>query len=144
MLKWTLWMLGVIILTLVIYIGSALVSLERLTAAARASNGSEVIARTDIARVRHAIVSQLIAAYLAKVRQTRPIKPLERIAIETFGASIVDDLAIKLITPDNVSAILSTGALRDEAAKLEITGMPALAKLDVSNVPNVLRRLHLI
>src|SRR4051794_37854809 len=106
MLKWTAWILGVIILALASYMGSALISLERLTAAARASNGAEVIARTDVPRVRHAIVSQLIEAYLAKIGQTRQIKPFERIAIETFGASIADELAVKLITAENVSAIL--------------------------------------
>jgi len=144
MLKWMVGLLAAFVVALATYAGSALVSLERLAAAARASNGAEVMARTNVPRVRHAVVHQLITAYLAKIGQTRPVKPFERMAIETFGASLADDLAIKLITPDNLSAILRTGAVRDLNAKLEFTGMPALANVDVSDVPNVLRRVQLI
>lgn len=143
MLKWTTRFLVLLVLGLAIYAGSALISLERLAAAARASNGAEVLDRTNVPRVRHAIVNQLISAYLAKIGQTRPVKPFERMAIETFGASIASDLAAKLITAENVSAMLRFGAVRDDAAKLEFSGMPALADLDLS-IRNVLGRIHFI
>lgn len=144
MLKWMLWFLGVTILGLAIYTGSALISLERLAAAARVSNGAEVISRTNVPRVRHAVVSQLITAYLAKIGQTRPVRPFERMAIETFGASIADELAIKLITPENLSTILTSGGVRDSVSKFDFDGMPALTDLDLSNVLNVLGRVQLI
>ncbi|MGH8338132.1 MAG: DUF2939 domain-containing protein [Gammaproteobacteria bacterium] len=144
MMKWLVALLAASIIGLAIYAGSALVSLERLAAAARASDGATVMARTNVPRVRHAVVHQLITAYLAKIGQTRPVKPFERMAIETFGASLADDLANKLITPDNLSAILRTGTVRDLGAKIEFAEMPALANVDVSDVPNVLRRVQLI
>jgi hypothetical protein len=88
------------------YVGSAFVSLERLAAAARAADGAQLIARTNIPRVRHAIINQLITAYLEKIGQRSQVKPFEKRAIETFGASIADELAIKLVTADNLSALL--------------------------------------
>jgi Protein of unknown function (DUF2939) len=144
MMKWTLRILALLAIGLAIYAGSAVISLQRLATAARNADGAEVIARTNIPRVRHAIVDQLIAAYLEKIGQKRPLKPFERMAIETFGASIADDLAIKLVTPENLSALLKSGAVSDATAKIEFAGMPALADLDVSNVFNVLRRIQLI
>jgi hypothetical protein len=73
---------------------------------------AQVMERTDLARVRHSLVDQLIDAYLAKLGQQRPVKPFERVVIATFGSGIADNLANKLMTPDNVSVILRTGKVR--------------------------------
>jgi hypothetical protein len=144
MTKWIASIIGALFLSLAGYSASALISLERLAAAARASDGAEVIARTNVPRVRQAIIGQVISAYLEKVGQKRPVRPFERMAIETFGASIADDLAIKLVTADNLSALLRSGAVRESAAKPELGTMPALGDLDVSNIMKVLRRVKLI
>ena len=69
---------------------------------------NRVMERTDIARVRHSLVDQLVGTYLSKLGQRRPVKPFERMAIATFGSSIADDLVNKLITPENVSVLLRT------------------------------------
>jgi hypothetical protein len=143
-MKWTAWILGAILLALVVYPASALISLGQLATAARASDGAEVLARTNVPRVRQAIISQVISAYLEKVGQKRPVRPFERMAIETFGASIADDLAIKLVTAENLSALLKSGSVRESTAKPEFGTMPALGDLDVSNIMNVLRRVKLI
>jgi hypothetical protein len=143
-MKWTAWIFGAILLALAAYPISALISLERLASAARASDGAEVIARTNVPRVRQAIIGQVIAAYLERVGQKRPVRPFERMAIETFGASIADELAIKLVTAENLSALLKSGAVRESTAGPQIGTMPALGQLDVSNALNVLRRVTLI
>lgn len=143
-MRWTIRIFLLVLAGCVIYLSSALVSLARLAEAARAADGAAVIARTDIPRVRHSIVSQLITAYLDKVGKKRPVGAFERIAVGTFGASIADDLATKLITADNLSAILQYGAVADNSARLEFTGMPALADLDHSNVIDVLQRVRFI
>ncbi len=67
MIKWMAWLLAALFLALVTYSSSALISLERLVAAARASNGAEVIARTSVPRVRHAVISQIVSAYLERL-----------------------------------------------------------------------------
>lgn len=144
MMRWIAVIVAALFLALAGYSASALVSLERLATAARASDGAEVIARTNVPRVRQAIISQVISAYLEKVGQRRPVRPFERMAIETFGASIADDLAIKLVTAENLSVLLRSGVVRESNAKPELGTIPALGDLDVSNIMNVLRRVKLI
>lgn len=133
-----------ILTALAVYSCSALVSLQRLVSAARVADGAEIIARTNVPRVRRAIVDQLVMAYLDKIGQKRPVKPLERMAIQAIGTSIADDLAIKLITPANLSAVLRSGAIRDDASRIEFTGMPALANLDTGNLLDMIGRVYLI
>jgi hypothetical protein len=144
MMRWIAVIVAALFLALAGYSASALISLERLATAARASDGAEVIARTNVPRVRQAIISQVISAYLEKVGQKRPVRPFERMAIETFGASIADDLAIKLVTAENLSVLLRRGVVRESNAKPELGTIPALGDLDASNIMNVLRRVKLI
>lgn len=144
MTKWIISVIAGLFLSLAGYSASALISLDRLATAARASDGAEVIARTDVPRVRQAIIGQIISAYLEKIGQKRPVRPFERMAIETFGASIADELATKLVTAENLSALLSSGAVRESTAKPELGTMPALGQLDLSSTLNVLRRVKLI
>lgn len=144
MTRWIAVIVAALFLALAGYSATALISLERLATAARASDGAEVIARTNVPRVRQAIIGQIISAYLEKVGQKRPVRPFERMAIETFGASIADDLAIKLVTAENLSVLLRSGAVRESNAKPELGTIPALGDLDVSNIMNVLRRVKLI
>jgi hypothetical protein len=66
------------------------------------------------------------------------VKPFERMAIETFGSSIADEVVIKLMTPDNITALLNSGAVRDAANKIEISNMAPLASFDVSSFANVI------
>ena len=144
MTRWIAVIVAALFLALAGYSATALISLERLATAARASDGAEVIARTNVPRVRQAIIGQIISAYLEKVGQKRPVRPFERMAIETFGASIADDLAIKLVTAENLSVLLRNGVVRESNAKPELGTIPALGDLDVSNIMNVLRRVKLI
>lgn len=144
MTRWIAVIVATLFLALAGYAASALISLERLATAARAADGAEVIIRTNVPRVRQAIIGQIISAYLEKVGQKRPVRPFERMAIETFGASIADDLAIKLVTAENLSVLLRNGAVRESNAKPELGTIPALGDLDVSNIMNVLRRVKLI
>ena len=46
-------------------------------------------------------------------------------AIATFGSGIADNLANKLMTPDNVSVILRTGKVRGTVERIEIGNMPS-------------------
>lgn len=144
MTKWIISVIAALFLSLAGYSASALISLQRLATAARASDGAEVIARTNVPRVRQAIIGHIISAYLEKIGQKRLVRPFERMAIETFGASIADDIAIKLVTAENLSALLRSGAVREGTAKPELGSMPALGQLDLSNTLNVLRRVSLI
>jgi hypothetical protein len=97
------WFLGIFVagsIGLAAYVSSAVVSLNGLADAVKAGDGTAVLARTDTARVRRSLVDQIVAAYLAQLGQTRPVKPLERLAANTYGASIADAMIAKMLTPE--------------------------------------------
>jgi hypothetical protein len=137
-MKWLTGALGALAICLLVYAGSAFASLAGLVAAARSGDAQKVMARTDLPRVRHALVDQLIDAYLRRLGRERPVKPFERLAINTFGASIADDLAGKLMTQDNIAVLLQTGAVRDN---VELGNIPPLADIDPADVVAILRRV---
>ncbi|MGY4596921.1 hypothetical protein ACVWXL_004667 [Bradyrhizobium sp. GM22.5] len=55
-------------------------------------------------------------------------------AINAFGATIADDLAVKLMTPENLSVLLRSGNVRTAAENITFGTMSSLAELDVSNI----------
>src|SRR5260221_12030081 len=46
-----------------VYIGSAIVSLNGLVGAAKAGSGAEILARTDVPRLKRSLVDQIVTAY---------------------------------------------------------------------------------
>src|SRR4051794_34373264 len=87
-MRWFFASLLALLVAVGIYVGSALVSLSGLVEAARAGDGAGVLARTDMARLRHSLVDQIVAAYLRQLGRDRPIKPLERVLANTYGTTI--------------------------------------------------------
>ncbi len=55
-------------------------------------------------------------------------------AINAFGATIADDLTIKLVTPENLSVLLKSGTVRNAAENITFGTMSSLAELDISNI----------
>jgi Protein of unknown function (DUF2939) len=138
-------LLGVVLAILValgIYVGSAVISLNALVQAARAGNGAEILARTDLPRLRHSLVDQIVAAYLKRTGQDRPIKPLERMVANTYGASIADALVGKMLTEENLTNLLKTGALNMEDSKT--ASMQRLSEVDTSKIFEILSRLSIV
>lgn len=139
------WLLGALIaaaLIIFVYLASAWYSLDQLVSAARSADGARLLQLTDVPRVRHSLVDQIIVAYLKKIGRDRPVKPFERMAIETFGASIADEIVIKLTTAENLSALLKTGVIHDAANNLEFGNMAALANFDISRPGHTLRHMR--
>jgi hypothetical protein len=136
------WFLGTVVALFVlagVYAGSAVVSLNALVEAARAGNGAEILARTDQPRLRHSLVDQIVTAYLIQTGQDRPIKPWERMVANTYGASIADALVSKMLTPENLTGILSKGTLAIVPGR--DANMPSLGELDTSKLSEILRRI---
>lgn len=133
-MKWLVGLLVALLICVFVYAGSAFVSVLGLVSAARNADAAEVIARTDMPRVRHSLIDQLVSAYLERLGQKRPVRPFERMAITSFGATIADELAIKVITPENLSVLLKTGTVRNATENITFGSMPSLADLDVSNI----------
>src|SRR5947208_12675906 len=108
------WFFGTLLALVVgvgIYIGSAVVSLGNLVEAARAGDGAAVLGRTDMARLRRSLVDQIVSAYLRQLGRDRPIKPLERMAANTYGASIADAMIAQMLTTENLTRILNNVAI---------------------------------
>ena len=123
-----------------VYIGSAIVSLNGLAVAAKAGNGAEILARTDVPRLKRSLVDQIVTAYLIRTGQNRPIKPIERLLANTYGATIADALVAKMLTADNLTNILQNGSLSADGDNQIV----ALGRIDTSKVLESLGRLSFV
>jgi hypothetical protein len=92
------------------------------------------MARTDMPRVRHTLVDQVMATYLDRRGQKRPLRPIDRVAINPFGTTIAHDLAAKLMTPENLAVLLKSGTVGNAADNITFGSMSSLAEVDVSNL----------
>ncbi|WOH55301.1 DUF2939 domain-containing protein [Bradyrhizobium sp. BWC-3-1] len=133
-MRWLIGIVAAFLICLFIYAGSAFVSVLSLVSAVRSADAAQVIDRTNLPRLRHSIVDQIVSAYLDRNGQRRPVRPFERMAINAFGATIADDLAVKLMTPENLSVLLNSGTVRNAAENITFGTMSSLAELDVSNI----------
>jgi Protein of unknown function (DUF2939) len=139
------WFFGTLVTLLVlvgVYASSAIVSLNSLVEAARAGDGAEILARTDVPRLKHSLVAQIISSYLIRTGQDRPIKPFERIVANTYGASIADALVSKMLTSENLTNILQKGTLA-VGSGTELNMLP-LGEFDTSKVFAIFRRFSLV
>jgi len=139
------WFFGTLLALVVgvgIYIGSAVVSLSHLVEAARAGDGAAVLARTDMPRLRRSLVDQIVSAYLKQIGRDRPVKPLERMAANTYGASIADAMIAKLLTEENLTQLLKTGTIASgEGGAANTPNMQRLSEIDTSRLLQLLGRL---
>jgi hypothetical protein len=138
-MRWFFGTLVALLVGVVIYVGSAVVSLKGLAEAAKAGDGAEVLARTDTVRLRRSLVDQIVSAYLKQLGQDRPVKPLERLAANTYGASIADAMIAKMLTAENLTAILNKGAISSGGAA--IPNMVRLTEIDTSKIFETLMRI---
>jgi Protein of unknown function (DUF2939) len=139
------WVMGAVVAVLVAtggYMGSAVAALNGLVQAARAGDGAEVLARTDLPRLRHSLVDQIVAAYLKRIGQDRPVKPLERMVANTYGVSIADAMVGKLLTEQNLTNMLRNGTF--DAGGAETANMQRLSELDTSKIFETISRLSII
>jgi hypothetical protein len=139
-MRWFLISVVAAVVAVGVYVGSAIVSLNGLVGAARAGNGVEILARTDLPRLKRSLVDQVVSAYLIRTGQNRPVKPLERLLANTYGATIADALVAKMLTAENLSNILQHGSL-GAAGGNQIT---ALGDIDTSGILATLGRLSLV
>jgi len=135
-MRWLVGTVLVLLVSFVIYVGSAVWSVKGLVEAAQSGNGPGIIARTDLPRLKRSLVDQIVRAYLG--RQGAKLSLMERVLANTYGASIADALVGKILTEENITKILRDGVVTEE---LPDAHMPALAGLDFSNTFGILRRL---
>ncbi|SHL51439.1 Protein of unknown function [Bradyrhizobium lablabi] len=142
-MRWLAGVVAAVILLLLIYFGSAASSLAKLAAAVRAGDGAAVLARTDLKTLNHSLTDQIVRSYLERIGATRQIKPMERVLINTYGASIADAMVAKMLTPERLTQMLKTGSL-DAPGVPSFAGLPALADLQTSDWLSLLGRVKVI
>ena len=76
------------------------------------------MSRTDLPRLKRSLVDQIVAAYLNRIGQKRAVKPLERLAANTYGASIAEVMVGKLLTPERLTELLNSGKVSLDASYL--------------------------
>jgi Protein of unknown function (DUF2939) len=139
-------LLGIVaaaVIFLLIYFGSAAASLSRLAAAARAGDGAGILERTDVEALNHSLTDQIVRAYLERIGATRRISPMERMLVNTYGATVADAMVAKMLTADKLTQMLKTGNL-DAPGVPFFPGLPALADLHAGNWLSLLGRLNVI
>jgi hypothetical protein len=146
-MRWIAAALAIVIILLSLYVGAAFSTLFELTVAARAGDANGVMARTDIARLKRSVADQIITAYIDRLEQKRPLRPLERTVINTVGSSITDGLVARYFTEDNVLRLLREGHLADPpGATLPLSQPPvaALSDLYPAKILPLLKRIRLV
>jgi hypothetical protein len=138
-MRWFFATLLVLLIGVGIYVGSALVSLRGLVEAARAGDGAGVLARTDVGRLRHSLVDQIVAGYLRQMGRDRPVKPLERMLANTYGATVADAMIAKMLTEENLTRLLNSGAIGSDGTAT--ANMQRLSEIDTSRIFEMLGRV---
>jgi Protein of unknown function (DUF2939) len=140
-MRWFLGAMAAFAIALVIYVGSAILSLNGLVEAVRAGDGAAILSRTDLPRLRHSLVDQIVFAYLKRVGRDRPVKPMERLVASTYGATIADAMVGKMLTADNLTQILRDG--RVAVGETDVN-LQRLSDLDASGVLQKIGRLSFV
>src|SRR3978361_1138273 len=140
------WFIGVVaaaVLFVLIYLGSAAYSLSNLAAAARAGDGAAVLERTDRRALNRSLTDQIVRAYLERIGATRRISSMEKMLVNTYGATIADAMVAKMLTADRLTQLLKSGNL-DAPGAPAFAGLPALTNLHTENWLSLLGRLNFI
>ena len=141
-MRWTMAISVALVLALGAYAGSAAVSLHGLVQAVQSKDAAAVMSRTDLPRLKRSLVDQVVAAYLNRIGQKRAVKPLERLAANTYGASIADVMVGKLLTPERLTELLNSGKVSLDASDLGEMGQ--LSQVAPSKFLETAKRIRLV
>jgi hypothetical protein len=86
---------------------------------------------------------QIVRAYLERIGSARRISAIEKMLVNTYGATIADAMVAKMLTADKLTQMLKSGNL-DAPGVPSFAGLPALANLPTGNWLSLLGRLNFI
>jgi hypothetical protein len=142
-MRWFLGTVAALIVAIAIYLGLAASSLATLASAARAGDIAKVLEKTDVQAVTRSLSNQIVSAYLDRVGATRKVGAMEKMLINTYGATIADAMAAKMLTADNLTQILKSGKLEAQGLPT-FAGLSALGDLHTGNWLSLLGRVNFI
>jgi hypothetical protein len=143
-MRWFLGFVVAAVATAAVYYGSALYGLAHLTAATRAGDRTEIVARTDVPRLSRSLSEQIVRAYLERVSANRHVGAMERMLVGGYGASIADALVSKLLTPENLTELLKSGQLAETKTSASVMGLPSLTDLQKISLLAQFNRMHFV
>jgi len=143
-MRWFLGTLAALIVAVAIYLGLAASSLATLASAARAGDVAKVLEKTDVKAVSRSLTNQIVNAYLDRIGATRKVGAMEKMLINTYGATIADAMAAKMLTADNLTQILKNGKVDASQGLPSFAGLPALGDLHTGNWLALLGRVNFI
>jgi hypothetical protein len=143
-MRWFLGTLAALSIALAVYLGLAASSLSTFASAARAGDIANVLEKTDVKAVSRSLSNQIVNAYLDRIGASRKVGAMEKMLIRTYGASIADAMAAKMLTPDNLTQILKSGKLEASQGLPAFSGLPALTDLHTGNWLALLGRVNFI
>jgi hypothetical protein len=143
-MRWFLGTIAAFIIAVAIYLGLAASSLATLAAAARAGDVAKVLDKTDTRALSRSLANQIVNAYLDRIGATRQVGAMEKMLINTYGATIADAMAAKMLTAENLTQILKNGKLDASQGLPSFAGLPALGDLQTGNWLSLLGRVNFI
>ena len=143
-MRWFLGTLAALIIAVAIYLGLAAATLSTLAAAARAGDIAKVLEKTDVKAVSRSLTNQIVNAYLDRIGATRKVGSMEKMLINTYGATIADAMAAKMLTADNLTQLLKSGKIDASQGLPSFAGLPALGDLNTGNWLALLGRVNFI
>ncbi len=126
------------------YAASAVVSLSEAVRAAQSGDGERVLGYVNTDRLRRSISSQVVAAYLAEISETRRITPLERTLANSLGTTIADAVVEKVLTPANLAVLLKSGRVQTDPETAVAGNITPLADVGRLHWVDILGRLRLV
>lgn len=95
------------------------------------------MSRTDLPHLKR-LVDQIVTAYLIRIGR----KPLERLAANTYRASIADVMVGKFLTPERLTELLNSGKISLDGSYLG--GMGPLSKVAPAKLLETAERMRLV
>jgi hypothetical protein len=143
-MRWFLGAIAALIVATAIYLGLAASSLATLASAARAGDVAKILEKTDVKALRRSLTNQIVNAYLDQIGATCKVGAMEKMLINTYGATIADAMAAKMLTADNLTQMLKSGKIEASQGLPSFSGLPALADLHTGNWLSLLGRVNFI
>lgn len=143
-MRWLLTSVATLVVLIALYIGSAIYAVSQLASAVRSGDGTAVIARTNLKDMRQSLTDQILKAYFERIGATRKISLIERMAVNTYGASIADAMVAKLLTADRLTEMLKSGRFAGADKVPAFAGLPALGELNTGDLTALIGRIGFI
>jgi hypothetical protein len=137
-MRWFVGFLVLLVVATAVYLGTAVTSFQGLVTDTRSGDTAAIMSWIDLPRLRASLTDQIVRAHFGRIEQTRPVKTIERIAAPT----VVDAFLVKLLTPENITKVLRSGALPVDGANPQTITLPSLDTAGLENLGRLLPRLR--